>query len=145
MRVVILAIVAGALCTQFSASADKKETPKTTAKLMAEKLKNSQLVLEGLAMNDFEKITNGAQELMRISKAAEWTAYKTPQYEVHTNSFRRAVETMIQKAKAKNIDGATLAYVDMTFSCVKCHQHTREERESRLPKLEIDRGLASNR
>ena len=49
---------------------------------------------------------------------------------------------MIQKAKAKNIDGVTLAYVDMTFTCVKCHQNTREERDTRLPNLAIDTALA---
>ncbi len=153
MRIVIISLLAVVMCTGLSASAVKappkksppKERSETTVKLMAEKLKNSQLVLEGLATNNFEKIGNGGQELMRISKAAEWTVYKTPEYEMHTNSFRRAVETLIQKAKAKNIDGATLAYVDMTFSCVKCHQHTREERDSRLPKLDIGTGLASRR
>ena len=45
---------------------------------------------------------------MRISKAIGWTVFKTPEYEVQTNNFRRAAETIIKKAKAKNIDGATL-------------------------------------
>ena len=29
-------------------------------------------------------------------------------------------------------DGVALAYVEMTLSCVKCHQHTRELRDARL-------------
>jgi 7-cyano-7-deazaguanine synthase in queuosine biosynthesis len=109
-----------------------KDTPRPN-KLMQEKLKNAQTLLEGLATNDFDKIKDCAQELIRISKAAEFAAYKTPMYEVHTNNFRRAAETIVQKAKDKNIDGATLAYVDMTLTCIRCHEHCREVRDTSLP------------
>jgi hypothetical protein len=53
-------------------------------------------------------------------------------YEVQTNNFRRAAETLIQKAKAKNLDGATLAYVDMTVTCVRCHQYCRDIRDTKF-------------
>ena len=119
----------------FAAEPKKGPVPKSIP-LMAEKLKNAQALLEGLALNDFDKIQSGAEELMRISKAAEFAAHKTPAYEVHTNNFRRAAETIIQKAKAKNIDGATLAYVDMTVTCVRCHQHCREVRDTSLLPIE---------
>ena len=131
MRIVLFSLAALLLLTRSGPSADKPKLD-LRSKLMAEKLKNSQTLLEGLALNDFEKIKDSAQELIRISKAAEWSAYKTPMYEVHTNNFRRAAETIIQKAKDKNIDGATLAYVDMTVTCVRCHQHTREIRDTSL-------------
>ena len=131
MRIVLFSLAALLLLTRSGPSADKPKLD-LRSKLMAEKLKNSQTLLEGLALNDFEKIKDSARELIRISKAAEWLAYKTPMYEVHTNNFRRAAETIIQKAKDKNIDGATLAYVDMTVTCVRCHQHTREIRDTSL-------------
>ena len=51
---------------------------------------------------------------------------------MQTNNFRRALETLTQKAKAKNLDGATLAYVDMTVTCVRCHQYCRDVRDTRL-------------
>jgi len=100
--------------------------------LMKKKLEQSQKVLEGVALNDFDKIASAAGELMQISKQAEWRVLKTPQYEVHGNEFRKAAEAMIQNAKAKNLDGATLAYVDLTLTCVKCHKHVREVRMTRL-------------
>jgi hypothetical protein len=149
MRTILLAVLALTLATGVAPSAQEnkaqpKETPKAKAvpekvpthgsKLMQEKLKNAQKLLEALAMNEFEKITGCADELMRISKQVEWTAIKTPQYELHTNSFRRAIETIQEKAKAKNVDGATLGYVDMTLTCVRCHQYTREVRETSLPR-----------
>lgn len=101
-------------------------------KLMTRKLENAQKVLEGVAVNDFDLVAKHADELIAVSKAAEWRVLKTPQYELYSNEFRRAAETMIQQAKAKNGDGVALAYVDMTLACVKCHKHVREVRMARL-------------
>jgi hypothetical protein len=99
--------------------------------LMRKKLECSQKVLEGLALNDFAAISKNAGELSGISKAVEFRVLKTPQYEIFSNQFRRSVETMDEAAKAKNNDGAALAYVDMTLTCVKCHKHVREVRMAR--------------
>jgi hypothetical protein len=108
-----------------------KEKPQTAqSKLMAEKLKQAQLLLDGLATNDFKKIGKSADELMLISKTAEFLAYNTREYQIHTNAFRRSLETISKKAEEKNLDGATLAYMDMTLNCVRCHQHTREVRNA---------------
>ena len=106
---------------------------KKVEKLMAAKLKHSQVLLEGIAIGDFKKISASAEELLQLTKTEEWLAYKTPRYGVHSNEFQRAAETLIRKAKDKNIDGTTLAFFDMTMSCVRCHQHVREVRDARLP------------
>jgi hypothetical protein len=104
-----------------------QESPKV-AELMRKKLGHAQKVLEGIALNKFDEIGRSAEELILISKAAEWSVVKTPQYEIHSNSFRRAAESLVEKAKDKNVDGVALAYVDLTLSCVKCHKHVRDTR-----------------
>jgi hypothetical protein len=109
------------------------QRPADLSKFMVEKLDNSKKLLEGIALSDFTKIANSAERLIQISKTAEWFVYKTPRYEVHSNEFRRAAETIIEKAKAKNIDGVTLAYFDLTMQCVRCHQYVREVRDARGP------------
>jgi hypothetical protein len=101
--------------------------------LMRDKLVHAQKMLEAIALNKFDGIEKQAEELVRASKTAEWLAYKTPRYQQHSNEFQRAAETIIRKAKAKNIDGVTLAYFDLTMSCVRCHEHVREVRDARLP------------
>jgi len=107
--------------------------------LMVAKLKESQTLLEGLTLNDFAKIQKSAEELLRISKEAQFRkALNTAKYEYHANAFQRAAETAIEKAKAKNLDGATLAYLDMTLTCVRCHQHTREEKIGFAPPPKAD-------
>ena len=151
MRTATLAVIAFALAAGHAPSADKakqpakdtEKAPSHSALLMAEKLKQAQRLLEGLATADFAKITASAEELMQISKKAEWAAFKTPAYELHTNDFRRAAETIMQKAKAKSVDGAALGYVDMTLACVRCHQYTRETRMTRNPGPNADPRLAA--
>jgi hypothetical protein len=99
--------------------------------LMHKKLAASQSVLEGIALNDFKKISAQADELISVSKQAEWRVLKTPKYELYSNDFRRSAENLGQSAKEKNIDGAALSYVELTLTCVKCHKHVRETRNTR--------------
>ena len=101
--------------------------------LMADKLRQSQRLIEGIALGDYNKIAEAAERLIQLSKTAEWIVIKTPRYELFSNEFRRAAETVVQKAKARNIDGVVLAYMDLTMSCVRCHQYVREVRDARLP------------
>jgi hypothetical protein len=110
----------------------EKDSPKSkSAELMRKKLLQSQKVLEGIALNDFEKIIEHADELIVISKEAEFKALKTPRYDLHVDEFRRNAEEMVKKAKEKNIEGATLAYMELTLTCVRCHKYTRETRMTR--------------
>jgi hypothetical protein len=105
--------------------------PKGVASLMRRKLDNAQKILEGLALNDFKMMTRHAEELIQVSKETEWKVIKTPQYELFSNDFRRACETVAKQADEKNLDGAALAYVEVTLTCVKCHKYVREVRMAR--------------
>lgn len=110
----------------------RAEGDQKLSRLMADKLRFSQRVLEGIALADYTKITQSAEELIQLSRTAEWLAIKTPRYELNSNEFRRAAEGLIAKAKAKNLDGVVLAYQDLTMSCVRCHEYVREVRDARL-------------
>jgi hypothetical protein len=103
----------------------KEKSPKVS-ELMRKKLENSQKVLEGIAVNDFDKIAKHADELIAISKEAEWKVIKSPQYEIFSNDFRRTADTLVKNAKDKNLDAAALTYVELTLNCVKCHKYVRE-------------------
>ena len=65
------------------------DPPKKVRDLMHKKLENSQKILEGIAINDFKLIAKHAEELIDLSKQVEWKVLKTPQYEIHSNQFRR--------------------------------------------------------
>ena len=107
---------------------DKKEI----AKLMQRKLEQSQKVLQGIALGDFDMIAKHAEQLNDISKLTEWRVIKTPRYEVFSGEFQRTSEALIKHAKDKNLDAAALSYVELTLTCVKCHKYVREVRMVRL-------------
>jgi hypothetical protein len=131
MKRIALAMVALALLLSPWAGNHRSAAQDKVAKLMQQKLKHSQQLLAGLALNDFKKIEKNADELIDISRQAEWRAFKTPQYEVYSNEFRRTATNMVENAKKKNLDGAALNYVDLTLTCVKCHKYVREVRMAR--------------
>ena len=109
-------------------AADKdKPTAKKIAMqaFMRKKLEASQSVLEGLALEDFDLIAKGARQLKTTSAAAEFLVIHDPVYSEHADEFRRIIDKMARAAKERRIDGATLAYVDMTMSCVECHKYVR--------------------
>jgi len=123
-------LLAVAILVGFVALATPNEKPDKekdkVSDLMKRKLQASQKVLEGLAINDFNAIAKNGEELLEISKEAEWKVIKTPRYEIYSNDFRRTADALIKNAKDKNLDGAALNYVELTLTCVRCHKHVRE-------------------
>ena len=97
---------------------------------MRRKLPHSQKVLEGLATEDFEMIAKHAQELSLLSQATTWQVLQTPDYLDHSTEFRHAADRLTEAARKKNLDGAALAYVDVTMSCINCHKYVRGARIS---------------
>ncbi len=112
---------------------EKEETDPKKMTVMKRKLYYSQKSLEGLAMNDFDKVTVGADGLMECIKDVTWKINQTDKYLLYSNEFMRRAESLKKAAKDKNTDAAALAYVDMTLTCVKCHKYLREDRISMIP------------
>lgn len=136
-----LALLLGSTFGIFAQEKQKKEKSPTPEKqVMIDKLKNAQTLLEGMALGDFAKIQKCAENLMNLSKKAEWFIVKTEKYQTFSNEFRRSLETLQAKAKDKNIDGATLVYVELTMTCMKCHKYCRDERETSLPLRDLGIG-----
>jgi hypothetical protein len=115
---------------------------------MKAKLLHSQKVLEGLATEDFTMIAKHSQDLSLLSQAAAWQVLQTPEYKLHSTEFRRSADALTKAADAKNLDGAALAYVDVTLKCISCHKYVRgvrmagNERSDGFRLGEIRRGAA---
>ena len=129
MRRVVVGMVGLALAAAALAAQETTKRPPTRAEFMRLKLEYSKKVLEGLTMENYDSISTSAKALKRLSEAAEWETPSIPnatEYLVFTTEFQRVADDMLKKAKDKNIDGATLAYVRMTMNCVNCHKYVRE-------------------
>ncbi len=133
MRRVLFVLLASAAAAGLLLSTTLSQTPKKGRNLlMQQKLGHAQKVLEGIAIADFALIEKHADELIILSKKAEWAVLQTPEYVRQSDDFRRNADSVTKAAKEKNLDGAALAYVQLTMSCVNCHKHVRETRIARL-------------
>ena len=135
-RTIPVMLVAGALATGVvtvgaqkklgAAQATQAQADQTGA-FMRAKLTHSQHVLEGLAVEDYDLIAKGAQQLALASQASDWQVLQTEDYIRHSSEFRRACDNLGATAKAKNLDGAALAWMEVTLKCVQCHRYVRDQ------------------
>lgn len=118
--------LSGAILRGGNAAQEKEALRDKVKVFMRAKLTNSQNVVEGLATENWDLIEGGAARMLVMSKASEWSVGETgPQYKQDTKEFVDACKQMITQAKAKNLEGATLAYLQLTMNCVECHRHVR--------------------
>lgn len=82
------------------------------------KLAHSQQVLEGIVLEDFEMITKHASAMPVLLEDEKWMVFQTPEYRTHSNVFNEVCRDLKKAAERRNIDAATLAYMEMTMSCV---------------------------
>ncbi len=120
-----VALMAGG-AWMLAIAADGPPEPDKVAVFMRAKLVHSQDVLEGLATEDFDLIEKGAQGLALASLDSNWQVLQTEDYVRQSAEFRRACGTLRDAAKAKNLDGATVAWMDVTLKCVQCHKYVRD-------------------
>jgi hypothetical protein len=132
VMILFLVAVLGPVLLGFGVRAAPPAKTDDAAALMQKKLTHAQKLLEGVALADFAVIDQHAADLAALSKQLQFKVLKTPQYELHANEFRRALEDIQKGVRHKNLDAATLGYMDLTMSCVRCHKHVREVRIARL-------------
>lgn len=121
----LLSIIIAIAAVSFFASPGSSQKPDEVGEFMRAKLVHSQKVVEGLALENYPLIAKHAQEMTLLSQAANWRVLQTPEYLDHSSDFRRSTEALKQAAQEKNLDGAALAYFEVTLKCVKCHKYVR--------------------
>jgi hypothetical protein len=115
--------------------ARKQEAPSEKSKvqqLMQRKRELSHAMLDAIITKDFKRIRQDAKELIGISQVAEWRVLQTPRYMQYSTEFQESAEKLADNARDKNSDGTTLAFTQMIFSCVRCHDYIRQTRTTRL-------------
>lgn len=94
---------------------------------MKKKLEHSQKVFAALSQADFEAMEESARMLAKLNQIEKFVRGRDQAYRAQLDIFRYAVEDVRKEAEAKNIDGVTLAFNQMTLSCVNCHKLLRYE------------------
>lgn len=93
---------------------------------MKQKLVASQTILAALTRADYDAIEKNANAMLDVGFLEKWIRAGTPNYRTLMNDFQYANKSLVQAAKEKNLDAATVAYLQLIFSCVNCHRLVRD-------------------
>jgi hypothetical protein len=110
--------------------AESRQSP-TLPEIMRQKLDHSQGLLEGLVLENFNMIERNANDLRILSDLSSWNVLRTPEYQRLSTTFRDTADRLSRSALNESLEGATLAYVELTLQCVECHTHVRGVRQAR--------------
>lgn len=93
---------------------------------MEAKLGYSQKILASLSKGDLGSVSKNAENMNFMGYLEKWAKAETPAYKQQMSLFQFANEELVRQAKAKNLEGATLAFNQLTVSCVQCHKLIRK-------------------
>ena len=105
---------------------------------MQKKLKYSQQILAGIAAGDFDQIAKSGDTLKGMDKIESFIRARTPRYRVQLQLFQDANEEIMRQADAENLEGVTLAFNQLTISCVNCHKHLREQEKEKQKEADLE-------
>ncbi len=103
----------------------KQELEPALRKFMLQKLEASNDVLAGLMTDDFDRIANAADKLSRMSQAEEWRVSNDPTYARFGREYRQAIERLKSKTRKSAPEQTAVAWMNVTLSCIECHQWVR--------------------
>ena len=120
-RECFVVLLVGLLVAPVLAGSGSVQSPRLD-ELMQQKMEGSQGILEALVTSDYESVERLAGGLVRVSEVSVWSESRAPEYLRFAGNFRSAAETLAEEARAGDVDGMALRYVEMTLACVHCHR-----------------------
>jgi hypothetical protein len=111
----------------FSILETASQSPVET--LMKAKAGYAHRLLDAVVMADLETARDQAFRLKAVAETADWNVLDTEEYAQATEAFVRATDNLLRAASSRKTEAAALAYVEVTLSCVHCHQYVRTQRQ----------------
>ena len=111
---------------QDKGNADKQDEPeRALERFMRQKLQASSLILEGLCTEDLKMVSEGSDTLMKMSREEHWRVSNDVMYRRYSEQFIHAVEELKHEAEDNDMNGTSMAWVNVTMKCLKCHEWVR--------------------
>ena len=83
-------------------------------------------MLAGLTKADFKAIEKNAKSMIAVGYLEKWVRADTPGYKTMLADFEYANKSLVLATRERNLDRATIAYLQLTLSCVNCHTLVRD-------------------
>lgn len=94
---------------------------------MQSKLKHTHELIDALAVEDFEQLTESARTLAEIGRETLAKVSPDSSYARYSAEFSATADELARRAKMNDLDGVALSYVRLTMNCVDCHRLVRDE------------------
>jgi cytochrome c556 len=104
---------------------EAKQGHKPVSFWMEKKLQYTQDILRGLVTGDLDDVAEKAEQMRLLAKVEGWIRSRKPGYRAQMQAFEFANAEILRHAQADNVDGATIAFQQLTISCVSCHKMLR--------------------
>ncbi|MCA9265804.1 MAG: cytochrome c [Planctomycetales bacterium] len=114
---------------EAQAGQDEEEGEHPANFWMNQKLRYSQNIFAALTTADFPAIHENASRMKRLNKIEKFFRRQPEGYNTQLRLFNHATNELIVAAEHENLGEATLAFNQLTVSCVACHKHLRESPE----------------
>jgi hypothetical protein len=112
---------AAVLVVGFGLTGASGQGPQLT-RVMRGKLEQSQGLLAALVTSNWSDLERRSRALEALTRDPAWAVMNAPEYVRHAAVFLRAAQDLTEAAARRDLEGAPLAYVSLTLSCVRCHQ-----------------------
>lgn len=127
--IAVLALATAVVVGSLTAEEKKPPKPDEASLWMTRKLQHSQEILAALTRADFAAIAKGGEAMLVLSYLEKWDRADIPEYKRQVKYFDDANKELLRHARAKNLNGATLAYTQLMQSCVQCHTVIRDAKK----------------
>lgn len=131
LRVLVKALFAISILMTYSnfilAASKAVERPKATKALMYQKLNHAQLILQSLMIGDKKNLVSNLEQLKNLSVATTWYKSDNEDFQRYSGNFREAIDRMIEYEKKGNQEGVSMGYIQLTLSCMNCHEKMRDQ------------------
>jgi hypothetical protein len=122
----VAALIAVVAWSTPPSQAEDKPTADDASVWMKKKTQYSHQVFDGLATGDFERIREGAERLRIFNRVETFARGRTAAYRRQLENLDEASEEIVRQASARNLEGAALAFTQLTYTCVNCHKQLRQ-------------------
>jgi hypothetical protein len=122
-------LVAALLTVPSPAPAQKAQDKEKASIWMKKKAEYAQKLLVDLTRGDFATLVTDAKEMQFLGYLEKNDRSDIPGYKRQLENFESSLEELIKTAEAKNLQGTTLAFQQLTVSCVQCHSVMRNPKK----------------
>jgi len=97
---------------------------------MKKKLDYSQNILAGITTEDLDMIADNARAMKGLGKFEAFVRSRNAAYTRQLQAFDDINDEIIRQADNDNVEGAALAFTQLTVNCVNCHKVLRQHVKS---------------